>query len=167
MYFKQEITMHFILVMYSFCIYPKFSIKKTIQHLCTVLKTHNAMKKTIYITVILLFSLLASAQAQSSSSEYYVKIIVEGVITSQDARVIDSFIRQQNGVIMSRMDHHTKKYFGIYQPSSGITLETYKTWIIDLGYEAKCSINEEYGPGNPKKIKESDCITNPSAIKQN
>jgi len=98
-----------------------------------------------------------SSFERSTDAKKYVMIIVEGVNSSQNAHNIDSFIRTQSGVSISRMDYRTKLYFGIYDSSSRITLDDYKGWFTDLGYKVKCSNTGIIGQDRITRLKASDC----------
>ena len=83
--------------------------------------------------------------AQISEEKSYVSIIVEGPISIQNAKNIGDFIRVQPGVITSRMDPNRKMYFGIFDNSSGLTIQDFKTWITNSGLTVKCGHQRIYG----------------------
>jgi len=115
--------------------------------------------KILYTVGILSLFLLAnqSSFGEKPTTNNYVKIIIKGVDTSQDAQNIDSFIRLQSGIIMSRMDYRTNIYFGLYNNSSGISINDYKNWITSLGFEMKCFYTDVHGDKHVVQLKESDC----------
>ena len=115
--------------------------------------------KTIIVFLSIIFMNTILTQAQSPPSRKYVTIIVEGVNGIEDAKTIDDFLRSQPGVSLSRMDFRTKKYFGVYRTSSGITLDNYKSWITNLGFTVKCGRTGTHGIGNTSLIKREECET--------
>ena len=98
-----------------------------------------------------------SIKAQNTGERKYVKIIVNGVHSSLDAREIDLFIRTQAGIITSRMDVRTNVYFGVYLTSSGLKTDDFKTWLTDLGYSVKCSVEDIHGKGKTIKMTAFNC----------
>ena len=121
------------------------------------------MNNKLLVVILIGLSFLTNAtdlQAQNNTGKEYVTIIVEGVKTPADERTIDLFIRSENGVLTSRMDYRTKKYFGVYETSSGVTIDDFKTWIINLGFTVKCSRSGIHGIGKTTQINLSECSTN-------
>ena len=114
----------------------------------------NLLKKTCLMSGIKVFFLFIfycslTFGQESRSDNRYVKIIVKDVLTSSDGSVIDTYIRLQTGVIMSRMDYRTSLYFCIYNVSSGISVHLIKMMIFNLGFSPLCSVSGNYGNGEP------------------
>lgn len=116
-----------------------------------ITKTVKIRDMRLFITLLLLLFSRTQSLAQNEGLSY-VKIIVEGVNTSEESLTIDDFIRSQEGVKTSRMDKQTSLYFGIYYNDSGLTLADFESWIESLGFEVECSL--QGGFGNSEVIKE-------------
>jgi hypothetical protein len=58
---------------------------------------------------------------------------------------IDQFMRNQQGVEVSRADIVSKKYLCIYDPTSGLDRVTFETWMHELGVEFKCFREGKFG----------------------
>ena len=56
---------------------------------------------------------------------------------------------------MSRMSFTSS--FEIYDTSSDITIDKYKTWLTDLGYTVRCSISSVSGDKKIADLKKEDC----------
>jgi hypothetical protein len=118
--------------------------------------------KIIVRVLILVFLLLnqLSLLSQSNAERKYVKIIVEGVNSNKEADFIDRIIRLKPGVITSRMDDRTNLYYGIYKTSSGLSLNHFKQWILDVGFTIKCAVEGDHGNGKSIQLSELDCRVN-------
>ena len=91
------------------------------------------------VTILFLLFLQLSLFSQNDGEKKYVKIIVEGLSSHENANDINSFMREKDGVLISRMSYNLKLYFGIYNVSSGLELKDFENWLISLGYKVKCS----------------------------
>jgi len=58
---------------------------------------------------------------------------------------IDQFMRNQQGVEISRADIFSKKYLCIYTSTSGLDRVTFETWMEELGVEIKCLREGKFG----------------------
>ena len=58
---------------------------------------------------------------------------------------IDQFIRNQEGVVISRADVNSKKYLIIYNSKSSINLSVILNWMDNLNVETKCIIEGIHG----------------------
>lgn len=81
-------------------------------------------------------------------------MVVKDILTLEDEITIDTWMRSQPGVVMSRSDHNTHIYFAHYSVASGLTEDSFKTWLSTLGFESSCSVsglnNGEPIPSFPK-----------------
>ena len=67
------------------------------------------------------------------------------VDSRQKVLEIDQFVRNQQGVEISRADIVSKKYLCIYDPTSGLDKVTFETWMQELGVEIKCFREGKFG----------------------
>jgi len=102
------------------------------------------------IIFFILLSPLAIGQNNTTENNY-VKLIVNNVLSSSDAVIIDNYMRQQPGIVMSRMDYRTSVYFCTYKASSNITIDLIRAYIINLGFFPKCSVSGNHGGVIPTK----------------
>jgi len=110
--------------------------------------------------VFIFLSYCSFTYGQNNTSEHkYVKIIVNNVSTSADALIIDNYMRQQYGMVMSRMDYRTALYFCTYKTSSNLSAELIKTMLLNLGYSSQCSVTGYHGSGERlKPLNKRICI---------
>jgi len=121
--------------------------------------------KSIIVFLSFIFMSTITTKAQTNTSREYITIFIEGVNSTEDALSIDAYLRNQTGVITSRMDARTNKYFGVYSSASGITIDNFKSWFTNLGYTATCGRTGRHGVGNTTLIKREECDTELSTIK--
>jgi len=107
------------------------------------------------LSLIILFS--QQSFSQTNLDKKYVSIIVQGISSSQEANNVDVFIRNQPGVLMSRMDVNTNMYYGIFDSSFGLGIADYKNWIMSLGYTIKCTHIDSLGEERVVLLSEFDC----------
>ena len=100
---------------------------------------------TLYPTLLLLFSLsIMDFTAQTSDSKF-VQFMMTNVDSREKVLEIDQFMRNQQGVEISRADIISKKYLCIYDPTSGLDRVTFETWMQELGVEIKCFREGKFG----------------------
>lgn len=105
------------------------------------------------------FLMLLSAKALYCQSEReYVKLIVSGVDNHEQAFAIDSLMRQQPGIVTSRMDRRTSIYLAIYSSGSGINIDQIRSWIGGLGFEPLCWVQGVLDGTPARDINRSTCF---------
>lgn len=110
--------------------------------------------------VVIIFLLLVQHKLKAQNTpKQYVKVVVKGVNSPQSARLLNTYIETQAGVLTSRMDYRTNIYFGVFETSSGLNISDFKQWISDKGFEPKCGFVENLNQGKIKSLKISDCNT--------
>ena len=94
--------------------------------------------KTVLSIVLALFSFQFNF-AQNSDVNY-VKIIIPELENREQSSQIDSLIRTKSGIIMVRTDRHLKMLYSFYAAESGITINDYRQWINELGFNTSCYV---------------------------
>lgn len=93
---------------------------------------------TLYTILLFLFSsFITDIAAQTAESEF-IQFIMTNVDSREKVLEIDQFMRNQEGVQVSRADIISKKYLCIYDPADGINRVSFETWMEELGVEIKC-----------------------------
>ena len=92
----------------------------------------------LYATLLLLFSLFITGFAAQTSESKFVQFMITNVDSREKVLEIDQFVRNQQGVEISRADIISKKYLCIYNPESGLNRVKFETWMQELGVEIKC-----------------------------
>jgi len=100
---------------------------------------------TLYPTLLLLFSLsIMDFTAQTSDSKF-VQFMMTNVDSREKVLEIDQFMRNQQGVEISRADIVSKKYLCIYASTSSLDRVAFETWMEELGVEIKCFREGKFG----------------------
>ena len=99
----------------------------------------------LYPALILFLSLFITDFAAQTNDSKFVQFIMTNVNSRQKALEIDQFMRNQQGVEISRADIVSKKYLCIYDPTSGLDKVTFETWMQELGVEIKCFREGKFG----------------------
>ncbi len=96
------------------------------------------MKQIILLSLLALVFSSFSTKKESPASNKFTQFIVDEADTRAEAQQIDRYMRAQSGVVVSRMDPISKKYFIIYSSDQGYDetyfIETFKK----LGFTIKC-----------------------------
>ena len=92
----------------------------------------------LYPTLLVLFSLSITDFTAQTSDSKFVQFMMTNVDSREKVLEIDQFMRNQQGVEISRADIVSKKYLCIYAPASGLDRVTFETWMKELGVEIKC-----------------------------
>ena len=92
----------------------------------------------LYSTLLLLFSLFITDFMAQNSDSNFVQFMMTNVDSREKVLEIDQFIRNQQGIEISRADVVSKKYLCIYDSESGIDRGTFEIWMQELGVEIKC-----------------------------
>lgn len=93
--------------------------------------------KTILICLMLVSSGLLNAQSEENQSKFVV-FIVNGFNTTQEARQIDQQMRLVDGIIVSRMDIPTHRYYAQFE-SDQFSEAWFEQKFLDLGgYTIHC-----------------------------
>jgi len=106
---------------------------------------------SIKVMILVIMSSTFIFAQDSTSENKYVKLIVENVSTSSDAISIDSFMRQQPDIVMSRMDYRTSLYFCTYKTAYNLSVDIIKIMLFNLGYPSQCSVTGYHGNGERQK----------------
>lgn len=92
--------------------------------------------------IILLLTLSCSLMLASFNSEpkpkKFVLFIVEEADTQLEAIKIDKYMRAQAGVLMSRMDITSKKYYVVFKSDQNYDEAYFKSTFKKLGFDIKC-----------------------------
>ena len=99
----------------------------------------------LYPALILFLSLFITDFAAQTNDSKFVQFIMTNVNSRQKALEIDQFMRNQQGVEISRADIVSKKYLCIYDPTSGLDRVTFEEWMQELGVEIKCFREGKFG----------------------
>ena len=92
----------------------------------------------LYPTLILLFSLFITDFTAQTSDSKFVQFMMINVDSREKVLEIDQFMRNQQGVEISRADIVSKKYLCIYASTSSLNRVKFETWMQELGVEIKC-----------------------------
>ncbi len=90
------------------------------------------MKKSL-----LIFSLFTCTFSFAQDKKFC-QFIMTNVDSREKSVVIDQFVRQQEGVYISRADISSKKYLVIYDINSTIDQGTILNWMKSLKVDFKC-----------------------------
>ena len=99
----------------------------------------------LYSTLLLLFSLFITDFTAQTSDSKFVQFMMTNVDSKEKVLEIDQFMRNQQGVEVSRADIVSKKYLCIYDPTSGLDKVTFEAWMQELGVEIKCFREGKFG----------------------
>ena len=99
----------------------------------------------LYSTLLLLFSLFITDFTAQTSDSKFVQFMMTNVDSKEKVLEIDQFMRNQQGVEVSRADIVSKKYLCIYDPTSGLDRVAFETWMEELGVEIKCFREGKFG----------------------
>jgi hypothetical protein len=99
----------------------------------------------LYSTLLLLFSLFITDFTAQTSDSKFVQFMMTNVDSKEKVLEIDQFMRNQQGVEVSRADIVSKKYLCIYDPTSGLNRVKFETWMQELGVEIKCFREGKFG----------------------
>jgi len=123
-----------------------------------ITKQPNQRNMNLFQIVIVLFLFSFQNHSFSQSSRNYYKVYVPSARSSEKALSIDQFMRNQSGILTSRMDKQTGIYLCIYNPSI-INLDQIETWLISLGFTPECVVTGIHGNGEIiKTLRRSDCL---------
>ena len=99
----------------------------------------------LYPTLLLLLSLFITDFAAQTDESKFVQFMLTNVDSREKVIEIDQFMRNQQGVEISRADIVSKKYLCIYDPTSGLNRVKFETWMHELGVEIKCFREGKFG----------------------
>ena len=99
----------------------------------------------LYPTLLLLFSLFIMDFTAQTSDSKFVQFMMTNVDSREKVLEIDQFMRNQQGVEISRADIVSKKYLCIYASTSGLDRVAFETWMEELGVEIKCFREGKFG----------------------
>ena len=99
----------------------------------------------LYSTLLLLFSLFITDFSAQTPDSKFVQFMMTNVDSREKVLEIDQFVRNQQGVEISRADFVSKKYLCIYEPESGLNRVKFETWMQELGVEIKCFREGKFG----------------------
>lgn len=98
-----------------------------------------------YALILPVFVLLTSQFLGQSSDSRFVQFMLTNIESREQVLKIDNFMRAQEGVEISRADIVSKKYLCIYNPTSGITEDSFNKWMKELDVEIKCYREGKFG----------------------
>ena len=99
----------------------------------------------LYPIFLILFSISVKDFAAQSSESKFVQFMMTNVDSREKVLEIDQFMRNQEGIEISRADFISKKYLCIYVPNSGLNRIKFETWMEELGVEIKCFREGKFG----------------------
>lgn len=99
----------------------------------------------LYPTLLILFSLFLKDFTAQTSESKFVQFMMTNVDSREKVLEIDEFMRNQQGVEISRADIISKKYLCIYSSTSDLDRVSFETWMEELGVEIKCFREGKYG----------------------
>ncbi len=99
----------------------------------------------LYPALLILFSLLLKDFTAQTSESKFVQFMMTNVDSREKVLEIDQFMRNQQGVEISRADIISKKYLCIYASTSNLDRVRFEKWMEELGVEIKCFREGEYG----------------------
>ncbi len=104
----------------------------------------------LFLSVILL-SLLSSSglPPQEQSTNKFIQLMVAGLENSEQALVIDQFMRTQPQILISRADPNTQIYFAIFPEAAGYTQSDFEAWFTQLGFGIRCYREGVHGIDQP------------------
>ena len=92
-----------------------------------------------------------------NQEEKFCTLIMPGLESIEISRLIDQKMRSFDGIIMSRCDFNTKRYFAIYN-SSTFTQEWFNTFFkTNFNIEIKCYNSGISGVDRPILLTEETC----------
>ncbi len=105
------------------------------------------MKNLLALLFILMLfgSTSSTAQSQTTNETKFAIFIVSNIQTWDQAEQIDAFMRNQTGIIMSRQDVPSKRYYCHFDSNSTIDQETLAEWFDNFGMVIKCYSEGVYG----------------------
>jgi len=94
----------------------------------------------LLFSVIVFFTLLSFTRDNitGKASQKFAHFIVEGADTQLEAKKIDTYMRGQAGVVMSRMDIVSNKYLVLYTYGMGYDQAYFEETFTKLGFEITC-----------------------------
>jgi hypothetical protein len=99
----------------------------------------------LYPTILLLLSLSVNDLSAQTSESKFVQFMMINVDSREKVLEIDEFMRNQQGVEISRADMVSKKYLCIYESTSNLDRARFEFWMEELGVEIKCFREGEFG----------------------
>ena len=99
----------------------------------------------LYPILLILFSISIKDFAAQTSESKFAQFIMTNVDSREKVLDIDQFMRNQEGVEISRADFISKKYLCIYSPNSDLNRIKFETWMEELGVEIKCFREGKFG----------------------
>lgn len=96
--------------------------------------------KALLVVILLFTAFQTKAQNNNATSDKFAQFIVTNIESWEEARKIDEFMRSQSGIVMSRQDVPSKRYFCFFDPNSEISKATFEEWFAEMGFEVKCYV---------------------------
>jgi hypothetical protein len=92
----------------------------------------------IIITLTLGLLFFSNVNAQSTSNNKFIQCIFSNMEKPGQAKKIEDFIRQQEGVFMVRANFNSRKFFLIYRADADINLSKVEEWMKEYNLTFKC-----------------------------
>jgi hypothetical protein len=96
------------------------------------------MKQILLLSFLALVFSSFTTRKQIALENKFTQFIVEEADTKAEAQQIDRYMRAQSGVVVSRMDHVSKKYFVVYSGDQGYDKAYFAETFQKLGFSIKC-----------------------------
>lgn len=101
------------------------------------------MKYLIYTAVLFMFFSFRDDNTvktvdNKGNERKFSQFIVEDADTREEAQMIDKHMRAQAGVLVSRMDSHSRKYFIVHDSNYSYDEAYFTKTFEKLGFEIKC-----------------------------
>ncbi len=104
------------------------------------------MKQIAILSLLaLVLSSFSTKDKKTPAPNKFTQFIVEEADTRAEAQQIDRYMQGQSGVVVSRMDPVSKKYFVIYSADQGYDQNYFIETFKKLGFEIKCFREGEHG----------------------
>jgi len=102
------------------------------------------MKAIILLLTLSCALILTSFNAEPQPRKF-VLFIVEDADTQLEGMKIDKYMRAQSGVLMSRMDITSKKFYVVFKSDQNYDETYFKSTFQKLGFDIKCFTEGTHG----------------------
>lgn len=90
-------------------------------------------------------------------NKHYVVFIMDGIQSIEQARQIDADIKQQKGILVTRTNVPSAKYFAVYNTKSEIDKSWFETKFKSYGIEMKCYHEGVHGADKVENVTKENC----------
>lgn len=89
--------------------------------------------------------IISHGSTNQQGAQKFSIFIIHEIDDPQDRVDIDTHMRAQNGMFMSRTDFHTKRYYAIYDVGVGIDEQWFIDQLAPMGYTVSCYVEGTRG----------------------